>query len=276
MTSATPVATKTERILMNDEELVDFVINGYAIIETDLGDEFNRSVFDQLEALPETPGDAILETIPALNEVYAHTKVAGALASVLGHDYYMYQHRHCHRNMPGTPSQMWHLDGGAGTTERNPEHVRAVLAMYYPQDVESNMGPTALIPGTHLFPSSADRMASYGNFKNQVIATVNAGSVLIVHYDIWHAGTANTSNKVRYMIKFLFNRQSESSEPSWNYDPVAAAAQAPRIQTAPGAPVTRALAGLEKKRRIAMWNNLAGGASFPDEYWDRWKGPWPR
>ena len=117
MTSATPVATKTERILINDEELVDFVINGYAIIETDLGDEFNRSVFDQLEALPDNPGDAILETIPALNEVYSHPKVAGALASVLGHDYHMYQHRHCHRNMPGTPSQMWHLDGGAGTTD---------------------------------------------------------------------------------------------------------------------------------------------------------------
>ena len=275
MTSTMETATAESRILLTDEQLVDFVINGYTIVETDLGDEFNRNIFDQLEALPDNPGDAILEAIPALNDVYAHPKVSGALASVLGPDYSMYQHRHCHRNMPGTPSQMWHLDGGAGASERNPEHVRAVLAMYYPQDVESNMGPTALIPGTHLFPSSADRMASYGNFKNQVVATVRAGSVLIVHYDIWHAGTANTSSNVRYMIKFLFNRMSESTEPSWDHAPEAAAALAPRLQTAKAAPVTRALAALEKTRRIAMWNNLAGNTTFPDEYFDRWKGPWP-
>lgn len=275
MTSTMETATAESRILLTDEQLVDFVINGYTIVETDLGDEFNRNIFDQLEALPDNPGDAILEAIPALNDVYAHPKVSGALASVLGPDYSMYQHRHCHRNMPGTPSQMWHLDGGAGASERNPEHVRAVLAMYYPQDVESNMGPTALIPGTHLFPSSADRMASYGNFKNQVVATVRAGSVLIVHYDIWHAGTANTSSNVRYMIKFLFNRMSESTEPSWDHVPEAAVALAPRLQTAKAAPVTRELAALEKTRRIAMWNNLAGNTTFPDEYFDRWKGPWP-
>jgi hypothetical protein len=275
MTSGTTIATTKERVLLNDEQTVDFIINGYIIVETDFGDEFNRGVFNQLEALPENPGDGILEAIPALGDVYAHPKVAGALASVLGHDYYMYQHRHCHRNMPGTPSQMWHLDGGTGTTERNPEHVRAVLAMYYPQDVAANMGPTALIPGTHLFPSSADRMASYGNFKDQVIATVKAGSVLIIHYDVWHAGTANTSDNVRYMIKFLFNRLSDTTKPSWDYDPKAAAALGDKISIASGAPVTQALAGLEKNRRIKMWNNLAGGVSFPSEYWDRWKGPWP-
>ena len=116
MTSATPSSTTKEQILLNDEQMVDFIINGYTIVETDFGDEFNQGVFDQLEALPENPSDGILEAVPALGDVYSHPKVAGALASVLGPDYYMYQHRHCHRNMPGTPSQMWHLDGGAGTT----------------------------------------------------------------------------------------------------------------------------------------------------------------
>ena len=92
---------------------------------------------------------------------------------------------------------------------------------------------------------------------------------------LWHAGTANTSTNVRYMVKFLFNRASDSTEPSWNYDPAAAAALAPRLLTAKAAPVTRALAGLEKNRRIAMWNNLAGTTKFPVVYWDRWKGHWP-
>ena len=102
--------------------------------------------------------------------------------------------------------------------DRVPDHVKSLLARYYPQDVESSMGPTALIPGSHLVEAAADRNASHGNFRDQVVATLGAGSVLVLHYDIWHAGTANTSNTVRYMVKYLFERVSESKEPTWNHD----------------------------------------------------------
>ena len=224
MTSEPALASGVAGYLLDDDQVAGFVINGYHIVEPAFPPEFHSGVYDELEALPTNPGDGINLAVPALDEVYAHPNVVGALASLLGHDYTMTAHRHCHRNHPGTRSQQWHQDSlmiptltdGHG---RVPDHVKNVLAMYYPQDVDSSMGPTALIPGSHLFRASTDRNASHGNFRDQVVATVKAGSVLVLHYDIWHAGTANTSDTVRYMVKYLFERKSESTEPSWDHDP---------------------------------------------------------
>ena len=213
--------------------------------------------------------------------IYSHPGVAGALASLLGHDYRMAAHRRCHRNHPGTRSQQWHQDSlmiptladGHG---RVPDHVKSVLAMYYPQDVEPNMGPTALIPGSHLFKAATDRNASHGNFRDQIVATLKAGSVLILHYDIWHAGTANTSDTVRYMVKYLFERESESTEPGWNHDSANDTRIFERLERDEAAAIQRSLVGKRNYLRTAMWNNLAGNAALEYEYRDKWAGAWPQ
>ena len=267
--------------LLNDDQVADFVINGYHIVEPAFPPDFHSQVYDALEALPTNPGDEINRAVPALDEVYSHPRVAGALASLLGHDYRMAAHRHCHRNHPGTRSQQWHQDSlmiptladGHG---RVPDHVKSVLAMYYPQDVEPNMGPTALIPGSHLFKAATDRNASHGNFRDQIVATLKAGSVLILHYDIWHAGTANTSNTVRYMVKYLFERESESTEPGWNHDSSNDTRIFERLERDEAAAIQRSLVGKRNYLRTAMWNNLAGNAALEYEYRDKWAGAWPQ
>ena len=267
--------------LLNDDQVADFVINGYHIVEPAFPPDFHSQVYDALEALPSNPGDEINRAVPALDEVYRHPRVAGALASLLGHDYTMAAHRHCHRNHPGTRSQQWHQDSlmiptladGHG---RVPDHVKSVLAMYYPQDVEPNMGPTALIPGSHLFKAATDRNASHGNFRDQIVATLKAGSVLILHYDIWHAGTANTSNTVRYMVKYLFERESESTEPGWNHDSANDTRIFERLERDEAAAIQRSLVGKRNYLRTAMWNNLAGNAALEYEYRDKWAGAWPQ
>ena len=203
--------------LLNDEQVIDFVIRGYMVLEPDLPDGLNEQIFNDLEAIgDEVSGrhDAILEMVPKLNQVWDHPQVRGTLISLLGEDYAMNSHRHCHKNKPGTRSQDWHQD----SVNLRHHHVERVLGMYYPQDVTPDMGPTALVPGTHYRNAPTDRMATYGNFRDQVVATVKAGSVVVTHYDIWHAATANTGTKDRYMLKFLFDRVSEPKGPSWDYD----------------------------------------------------------
>ena len=88
MTSTMETATAESRILLTDEQLVDFVINGYTIVETDLGDEFNRNIFDQLEALPDNPGDAILgcRSVPRHDIAEMNHEVANAF-SILSFDH---------------------------------------------------------------------------------------------------------------------------------------------------------------------------------------------
>jgi ectoine hydroxylase-related dioxygenase (phytanoyl-CoA dioxygenase family) len=126
----------------------------------------------------------------------------------------MNNHRHCHVNPPGTRSQSWHQDG----TNKRHHQVQTVLAMYYPQDVPAELGPTVLMPGTHFRNAPTDRMATYANFREQVLLTVKAGTVAIAHYDIWHAATANRGDRTRYMLKFLFTRVGDPATPSWDHD----------------------------------------------------------
>ena len=135
------------------------------------------------------------------------------LYDTLINDYAINDHRHCHKNPSGSRSQVWHQDSidGAQIQQRHGTSIKQILMMYYPQDVDDRNGPTAIIPGSHLLSNhSRDRTASQGNFKHQVLGKLNAGSVILLHYDIWHAGTKNVSGKIRYMLKFLFDRTSDS------------------------------------------------------------------
>ena len=45
---------------------------------------------------------------------------------------------------------------------------------------------------------------------------VAAGTVMLVHFDMVHAGISNCSDSDRFMLKFVFNRMSNPSAPTWN------------------------------------------------------------
>lgn len=207
-------------VLLKDQEVIDFIINGYMLVELDFPPEFHQSVCDQIDAVFERRGnplDDILDEVPDLHKVYNHPKVRGAFISLLGEDYQMNSHRHCHYSGKGAKGGHWHQDS------LNVRHHRIMrcLGMYYPQDVTEDMGPTVVLPGTQYHNTPSSLMASYMNFRDQVPLTVKAGTVAITHYDIWHAWMDNRSDKHRRMLKFLFDRVSEPTGPTWDADPEA-------------------------------------------------------
>jgi hypothetical protein len=204
--------------LLDDAAMKRFLIEGFTIVETDFSPEFHTAVCQRIASVFErggNPGNGIYEAVPALAEVYHHPAVHGALASLLGPDYVLHPHRHCHVTTPGSGGQGWHQD------DVNSRHhqVWRVLAMYYPQDVTPEMGPTLIVPGTHFRNAPTSRMANYGAVAAQIALTVKAGTVVIAHYDIWHRASRNTSDRQRYMLKFLFDRTRPPERPSWNADP---------------------------------------------------------
>ena len=97
------------------------------------------------------------------------------------------------------------------------------MAMYYPQTVTQKMGPTAIKPNSQFDvrdPRFDKDTVTGRNDKNDVYVTCPAGSVVIIHYDLVHKGTANTTNdQIRFMFKFQFSRLDEPTEPTWNHDP---------------------------------------------------------
>ncbi len=195
---------------LTDQQMQDFIRTGYVLVKPRLPDEFHQAIYRQTETVFETefnPGNNLLPRIPALRQVFDDPVVNGALTSVLGPNYFMWPHRHCHYNAPGTPAQNLHKDAGMHKSHRT----RRIFALYYPQDTTLEMGPTAVLPGSYIYNTRpTDDPAA------EVALVVEAGTVAIAEYDIWHGATENRSDKKRYMMKFLFDRIEEPTGPSWD------------------------------------------------------------
>lgn len=126
--------------------------------------------------------------------------------------------------MIGSQHQQWHKDSFFGYGKPCRHHqTRYIMGMYYPQKTTIKMGPTALKPCSQY--SSIDPKRYKGDLENvhrhtdkkkDLELVCEAGTVLIIHYDIVHRGTANTSDKPRLMFKFQFNRLEEPKKPSWD------------------------------------------------------------
>ena len=98
--------------------------------------------------------------------------------------------------------------------DQNVRHHRTrwTMAFYYPQDVSLDMGPTAILPATQYYNSSKQ---AYEREEQSLCG--QAGTVTIVHYDLWHRAMPNASDRDRFMVKFLFTRMGEPQTPSWDH-----------------------------------------------------------
>ena len=212
------------RIRLTDAEMQRFLVDGYLVLQPELPDGFHRRVYDRLGAVMERGGNPfnnILPLVPELGRVFGHPRVAGALASILGDDYYLHMHRHCHDRAPGGEAQRLHKDSLYNSRypvdgDRRHHHARWLMAFYYPQDTGEEMGPTAIVPRSQY-------LLSQQHEQDEIHLTGPAGTVVIVHYDIWHraSGTVNAARN-RYMVKFLFTRMSDPVHPSWRHESGAA------------------------------------------------------
>jgi hypothetical protein len=244
--------------LLTDGEVISFIIRGYMVVQPDLPPAFHAAVYDDIATLmagrPDNPGNAILDLVPALGEVWSRPRIQGALISLLGADYRMNAHRHCHVSPPGMHSQSWHQDG----VNKRHHQIRTVLGFYYPQEVTAELGPTVVLPGTHFRNAPTDQMATYANLRDQVLLTVPAGTVVLAHYDIWHAGTRNEGTRTRYMCKFLFDRVSEPTAPSWRHDPDTVGQELSRLTIEKACMCSQSDHYKERLLRREMWAHLTG------------------
>ena len=198
-------------VKLNDAQMGQYIRDGYVTVETGLPREFHGELFRKTDEVFEkegNPGNNLVPRLPDVGRVLSDSAVTGALAGILGDDYFMEPHRHCHYNQPGSAGQDLHKD----SFTRRRHRTRRVLAFYYPQDTTEDMGPTAVVPGSHYYNTSEGALDAGG----EVLVTVKAGTVVIANYDIWHRGTANRSDRPRYMMKFLVARMSEPGAPSSN------------------------------------------------------------
>lgn len=195
--------------LLTDAQMRHFIVNGYVTVTTELPAQFHDAIYEKTVHVFEkegNPGNNLLPRIPEIQKVLDDPNVSGALTSLLGADYYMQPHRHPHYNPPGSKGQGMHQDGG----KRWSHHTRRLLLFYYPQDTPVELGPTGVVPMSHYFST---REGAEISAERPVIG--NAGTVAFANYDLWHRAMPNSTEKKRYMMKFLYARMSEPQEPTW-------------------------------------------------------------
>ena len=204
-----PDASEPAPRLFDDDTMAQFIERGFVSFEPDLPGDFHEHIHQQILAsfASGNPGNNILPMVPELRAIFEQPHVRGALASILGPDYAMHPHRHCHVNLTGSDGQRLHKDAFSVRYHR----IQEALAFYYPHDVGADMGPTAVVPGSQYHGKQLD-----DEMPSELLVCGNAGTVTVAHYDLWHRGTPNLASEDRYMIKFLFTRMSQPRSPSWD------------------------------------------------------------
>ncbi|KAG2372943.1 hypothetical protein C9374_012973 [Naegleria lovaniensis] len=217
--------SSSDRIIQNvdlsDEDLKKFLLDGYLVIkpqELALSPQWHSELCQYGTEIFQEDGNCgnnILARIPQLNEIFEDDRVKSILTRILGTGYIMQSHRFWHYTQEGQLDQAWHKDSFFGNIKPLRHHqLRHVMLMYYPQKTTIPMGPTALRKGTQY--TCIDPKRYSGNLANEfyqkpwrkdsdVFMECEAGSLLLIHYDLIHRGSANEARD-RQMFKFQFSR----------------------------------------------------------------------
>lgn len=229
--------------LWDDDTLRRFIVDGYCVVKADYPKAFHDEIYlktEEVFAKEGNPGNNLLPRIPAIQRVFDHPAVRGALTSLLGPTYIMHSHRHPHINPPESKGGGWHKDSYWGYHKVRDHHPRWIMAMYYPQDVTIENGPTGVIPGTHYFESRVEDPDAEG-----IPLCGEAGSVIIIHFDLWHRAFPNGTKNNRYMMKFQFTRMREPDAPHWR-------------NASDALPLNDLASSPRREMWSAMWRYLAG------------------
>ena len=199
-----------QQILLDDDAMRSFITDGFVTVDADMPSGFHQSLYEQVDSVFESegnPGNNILPRVPDISKILSHPRVTGALSSILGPDYHLHAHRHCHFRPPHSDGQRLHKDSWS----RRHHRTRWCMLLYYPQDTTAEMGPTGVVPGSQYY-----NRAPGPDVGEEISLCGRAGTATVVHYDLWHRGGANTCDRKRYMLKFLITRMAEPRGPTWD------------------------------------------------------------
>ena len=219
---------------LTDDAVQRFVCDGYLMLHCDLPNETHREIDERLREVAEHEswhGNNIVSRIPRLHDVVRCPVVKGAISSLLGDDFLVHPHRAIHRSTPvesepmsladdvdappmgkgSTAGSAWHQDAQSPLARARHHVPRFLVGFYFPHDTPKQMGPTRLQAGSYLWPHPLSQ--PQGVIVPDVIA---AGTFMLVHFDMVHAGLTNFSDQARYMVKFVFSRMSNPVDPNWD------------------------------------------------------------
>ena len=215
----------TDPILLTDEQMREFIVNGYLVFTPTVPEGTHETCYRKLNEIIDSeanPGNNVLPRVPEMRHILNSPEVRGALISVLGPDYLEHPHRYCHPLKPADESMSpeeaekrlqknCHQDGYTPLGHPRQHYLRYARIMYYPQDSPVELGPTHVIPGTQFNRGLTDE-----DRARTLPVVGQAGTVSLTHFDVGHAAGVSLMPRHRHMIKFIYLRSAEPTEPTWD------------------------------------------------------------
>ena len=187
---------------LSDNQILEFCKNGYMMFEAVVPDDINRMTTQYCGQDEFYEPTGILDQDWFVHNVILNREVAGAVRSLLGRDFHRPVLMSNHRVMAPFLQQNWHVDGNSDFTHE----LNHLQVFYYPQNTPLEMGPTQLVPGSHLVRNQAHFMAHLGAIAGTVSTTAPAGSIFLTTYQIWHRRGRATARGLRNMLKYFYWR----------------------------------------------------------------------
>ena len=136
----------------------------------------------------------------AFGQMIRVPEIAGAILSLVG-PVPVFDHSFAHLKPPRDVSwQRLHCDAIV-----DPSTAFDIQLFWFPHDIAPGAGGTRFVPGSHLRQAHNDDIGRYQHLVGDQYFTGVAGTVLIFHHGLWHAGAPNHSDQMRVMGKLRIN-----------------------------------------------------------------------
>lgn len=220
-----------DHYLLSTAAMADFVADGFLRFDALVPEPLNRAALEEMQALapgklrralhglsgrpgtlptdsdplesPEslTPLEDCYPAPSALGEVLRLPAVAGIIESLVGSNP-LFDHDFIHHIPAGAPKgQHLHVDAVLEAAGQAFD----IQLFYFPTAVAPGGGGTRFVPGSHLRRARAEGIARYQNVVGEQHYSGPAGTLLVFHQGLWHAGQPNPSAEDRWMYKLRLN-----------------------------------------------------------------------
>lgn len=208
---------------LTTEEMARFVANGFLRFDGLIPDDINQSIIEDLRLLEVNKLNQILgqptdaggapqpNSLTPLSQCFPATSslgtllnlpsVQGIIESLVGPDP-LFDHDFVH-HLPAGSDYCQHLHVDAVIDSEDP--VFDIQLFYYPQDVAPGAGGTRFIPASHLRRTRAEGVGRYQHLLGEQQYSGTAGTLMVFHHGLWHAGQPNPSDVDRWMYKIRLN-----------------------------------------------------------------------
>jgi hypothetical protein len=139
-----------------------------------------------------------------------------------------------------------------------------IQLFFFFHDVPPGAGGTLFLPGSHLRRVHEGTVARCHNVVGQQRVVCPAGTVVVFHHGMWHAGQPNASDRTRFMLKLRLN-PSVKQERLFDTSEL----DSPDVRDAllVGHPWHGVEARLELVQRALLWRTVSGDTTADIEYY---------